>query len=165
MTQYGLKAAAVLIGAACIFAPLRAEPPGQAPTATAANSVPPAAPPAAACPATGDQASADCNGIFAVMMEYQKTMNKEAREDRRLGRDSKAAAIEAQTGKIKADNKAIDQGMAESRERAELATAPQAPAPAGGIAAAKPPAASGTIRQLCQAGAVDCPPPCEGPCK
>jgi hypothetical protein len=164
MTWQGLRAV-VLIGAACSFGRASAEPVGQAQTATTSTSVPAAAQPAPSCAVAADQASADCNGVFGVMMEYQKTVNKEAREDRRVARDSKAAATKAQASKIKVDNKAIDQGMTESRERADLATASQTPAPTGGVVGVKPASATGTISQVCQARAAECPPPCEGPCK
>ena len=59
--------------------------------------------------------------LFAVMMEYQRMMNKEAREDRRLQRQDQRMELAAKEEKLKTDNKSIDQGMKEAKEKADNA--------------------------------------------
>ena len=106
---------------------IAAGPAAAAPAETQVAGPKPPAVPAAALP-TAEQCQAPtavnadaCNSLFATMLEYQKMMNKEAREDRRLQRQERASALDAKAGKISLDNKAIDQGMQESRDKADTA--------------------------------------------
>jgi hypothetical protein len=59
--------------------------------------------------------------IFACMMAYQKMMNKEAREDRRMQSHMKRLMLASKEEKLKMDNERIDAGMKEAREKADAA--------------------------------------------
>ena len=56
-------------------------------------------------------------GLWAVMLAYQKIMNKEAREDRKISRTSKELEVKNKEAKVASDNKAIDQQKRESNEK------------------------------------------------
>jgi hypothetical protein len=47
--------------------------------------------------------SSDSGSIFAVMMEYEKTVQKDAREDKKIARDSKMTELAANQSKLLAD--------------------------------------------------------------
>jgi len=49
--------------------------------------------------------------LFTVMMAYQKMASKDAREDKKLQRDSAAMERVSAESKLQKDNEAIDQGM------------------------------------------------------
>jgi hypothetical protein len=51
--------------------------------------------------------SSDTSSIFAFIMEYQKMMNKEAREDNKLARDSKMNELNAKQSHLITDDKEI----------------------------------------------------------
>src|SRR6185503_4884781 len=51
-----------------------------------------------------------CGELFVVMMAYQKMMNKEAREDKKLQRQDKQLELAAKSEKLKKDNATIDKG-------------------------------------------------------
>ncbi len=78
-------------------------------------------------PAVQKQISAYMSGqdssgnLFAMMMEYQKIMNKEAREDRTSARQSAGSALASKSSQLGQQNKAIDQGMKEAGEKANVA--------------------------------------------
>ncbi len=59
--------------------------------------------------------------LFAVMIAYQKMMNKEARDDRKLARDDKALELQMKAGKLEMESKKIDQMKVEAGERFEHA--------------------------------------------
>ena len=59
--------------------------------------------------------------MMATMMAYQKEMNKEAQQNRKLESSSKDAELISLQSKIAKDNQAIDQGMKEAREKADIA--------------------------------------------
>jgi hypothetical protein len=65
--------------------------------------------------------NAKADGILAVMLEYQRLVAKEARENRTIAQKTREIALRAKTAKIKTDNGAIDKGMEEARERADAA--------------------------------------------
>lgn len=60
-----------------------------------------------------------CGGIFAVMMAYQKMMNKEAREDKKISRMERDVELSAKSEKIKMENQKIDQMKQEAQEKAD----------------------------------------------
>ena len=59
--------------------------------------------------------------LFIVMMAYQKMLNKEAREDKRIASMSKEIALTANEEKLKTDNVKIDQQKKEADEKADNA--------------------------------------------
>lgn len=56
--------------------------------------------------------------IFLVLLEYQKLLNKEAREDKKQARESKQLSMQAKAGKLALDNKSIDANMREAEQKA-----------------------------------------------
>jgi hypothetical protein len=72
--------------------------------------------------------------IFALMIAYQKLMNKEVREDRRLSRDDKKLELQLKEAKLEKDNKAIDAGMSEAKEKADIAMTAATTSQAIGVA-------------------------------
>jgi hypothetical protein len=101
------------------------------------------------------------------MMEYQKTLNKERREDKKIGREDEQRALGAKAAKLKTDNQSIDLQMKESRERAETVqqdgqTRVAIP-PVAGVVRAKPPAATETTAEACRLPEAICPEPCKLP--
>jgi hypothetical protein len=58
--------------------------------------------------------------LFTVMLDYLKMAQKDAREDKKIARASKEISMQGFQAKIELDNKAIDKGMAEAHEKAEL---------------------------------------------
>ncbi len=56
-------------------------------------------------------------GLWAVMIAYQKMLNKEARAERKTSRSDAAVEEKLKESKIAHDNKAVDQQMQESREK------------------------------------------------
>lgn len=81
--------------------------------------------PATSAPAAAPQAGPpDGNSsAFATMLEYQKMMSKEAREDRAIAKTDKSAALAAKDGKLKLDTRQIDAQHQEAREKADAAMA------------------------------------------
>ena len=71
-------------------------------------------------PAVQKQISAYMSGqdnsgnLFPMMMDYQRMMGKEAREDRQLSQTAKQSELASQSAKLVQDNEAIDQGMNEA---------------------------------------------------
>lgn len=59
--------------------------------------------------------------LLMVMMAYQKMLAKEARDDRKMQTDLRRLMLAGKTEKIKLDNQAIDRGMQEAKEKAEIA--------------------------------------------
>ena len=72
--------------------------------------------------------------LFAVMMAYQKMMNKEAREDARLSREHKNIELKNKEVRLEKDNKAIDAGMNEAKEKANTAMTAATTSQAIGVA-------------------------------
>ena len=66
----------------------------------------------------GDGVSPD---LSAAMIEYQKQINKEAREDRKLRRELKQLRLEAKREKLKRDNESIRAGRDEASKKADNA--------------------------------------------
>lgn len=60
-----------------------------------------------------------CASLFMVMMEYQRMLNKEAREDRNISAADKRQRLAEKEEKLKTDNKKIDQQMEEARQKAD----------------------------------------------
>jgi len=56
--------------------------------------------------------------IFAVLMEYQKMMGKEAREDRKLAQAAKETSKIEKAAKLENDARQIDKLMSEANEKA-----------------------------------------------
>ena len=59
--------------------------------------------------------------LFMVMMAYQKMLNKEAREDRKIATGSKQLDLASKKNKLKLDNAKIDQQKKEANEKANNA--------------------------------------------
>lgn len=160
MTKQGLRTASIIIGCVFILGRAAAEPTstGQ-PASEAAMRVPVETQDNAECTtATGDVA-AGCGSLFGTMMEYQRAVGKERREDRQVRASDRQRETAAKAAKIKADNAAIDTGMQESREKAEALEQPGGQGtvvvqPPPGVLGAKPPAGTGTTIELCKT------PPC-----
>jgi hypothetical protein len=55
------------------------------------------------------------------MLEYQKMVSKESREDRPIAKTDKSAALAAKDGKLKLDTRQIDAQQQEAREKADAA--------------------------------------------
>lgn len=66
----------------------------------------------------GPSAEGVSPGVSAAMIEYQKQVNKEAREDRKLSKESKQLSLDTKREKLKLDNESIRNGMDESKEKA-----------------------------------------------
>ena len=163
MAMHGLKLAAVLVVASSQSQPLNAELAASRPVATTAESVPAVPPTAEQCIAapTADNAAA-CDSLFSTMIEYQKMMNKEQREDRRLQRDDVRHTLDAKAATIKADNKAIEKGMTESREKADALQQGAGTVAVQGVTGAistKPPASA----DACRLAGSQCAEPCQQP--
>ena len=60
-------------------------------------------------------------GVMGVMMEYQKQMNREAREDRKLSSDAKKAEIRAKKEKLRLEQEKIGAMKKEADERSDYA--------------------------------------------
>mgnify|MGYP003580931071 FL=1 len=58
-------------------------------------------------------------GLFAMMMEYQKQLHKEAREDGKAARRAKGLAMQAKAAKNALEIAKIEQMMAEAKEMAD----------------------------------------------
>lgn len=67
----------------------------------------------------GVQNLASCASLFMVMMEYQRMMNKEARESRNISTADRRQQLTNKEEKLKADNKKIDQQMEEASQKAD----------------------------------------------
>jgi len=158
MMKQTFRSAAILIGGFCILGRAGAEPAqtGQ-PSGPAATNVPIATQQQQdKCTASTGEAVEGCDSMLGTMMEYQKAVTKEAREDRRMQAGVKRRALETEAAKITLDNKAIDAGMQESREKALVAqqgTGVVQPVP--GLLEVKPPSSPETTVELCKV------PPCE----
>jgi hypothetical protein len=61
------------------------------------------------------------SGLLAAIIEYQKVVAKEAREDRELSRTVAELNNALKAAALKQDNKSIDKGMEEAREKADVA--------------------------------------------
>jgi hypothetical protein len=168
MMEHSLRSAAVLIGACCLIARANAEPAAQTQRApsTAATNVPLAGQQGAQCAASTEAAADACGSLFGTMMEYQKALNKEQREDRKLQREDARRALEAKATKLKVSNQSIDQQMKESRERADTleqqgGEATVAARPVQGVVQTRPPGGVGTTARLCRLPETSCPEPCK----
>jgi hypothetical protein len=65
----------------------------------------------------------DTGGLWAVMIEYQKTMNKEAREDRKVARADAQTELTGKAANIAPDISNADQMKEEASERFNHPTA------------------------------------------
>jgi hypothetical protein len=65
--------------------------------------------------------SNDIDGIFAVLLEYQKDVAKEAREDARAARAERRTELEAKAVKLELEAQKIDQMRTEAKERFDAA--------------------------------------------
>lgn len=63
-------------------------------------------------------AAPDTGSLFLAMLEYQRLVSKDAATDAKFAADAKALAVMAKMAKLNLDNKAIDAGMSEAREKA-----------------------------------------------
>lgn len=164
MVRQSLRSA-MLIAACCAFTGAGAEPTPQVEGSQggAATSVSRAVRPATECAAPAGQADPACGNMIQVIMEYQKRVAKEQREDRSLQREESARTLESKAAKVSLDNKAIDQGMQEAREKADAAQQSAVTETVIGVAGAKPAAAAGTAAQFCRPPEVKCPDPCKLP--
>jgi len=66
-------------------------------------------------------AATTAGSIFALLLEYMKTVAAEQHEAAKLARAALALAIETKAAELRRDNAAIDKGMEEAREKADLA--------------------------------------------
>lgn len=57
--------------------------------------------------------------VFAVLMEYQRMLAKEAREDRKLAQAAKETSQSAKAAKMENDAKQIEKQMSEANEKAQ----------------------------------------------
>lgn len=64
---------------------------------------------------------ASMDELFVCMIAFQKMMNKEAREDRQVKSHMRRLMLADKAEKLKMQNEAIDQGMKEAREKADIA--------------------------------------------
>jgi hypothetical protein len=71
--------------------------------------------------AGAQDANAGLGGLFAVMIEYYRLMNKEAREDQKLQQKSKQLELAAKDRKLAEDNKKIDEQTKEANEKYDRA--------------------------------------------
>ena len=76
-----------------------------------------------------DPRSPDGN-MMGTMMEYQKDVNKEAREDRKSGRFQKETVHNAKGSKLKEQAQQIDAQKSEAKQKSDRATAAASKAPA-----------------------------------
>jgi hypothetical protein len=67
----------------------------------------------------GDQYVNKAGELMIIMMAYQRLLNKEAREDKKIAGENKRLAMIAKEEKLKADNAKIDQMKQESQEKAD----------------------------------------------
>lgn len=67
----------------------------------------------------GVQNLSSCASLFMVMMEYQRMLNKEAREDRNISTMDRRQRLSEKEVKLKTDNKKIDQQMDEASQKAD----------------------------------------------
>lgn len=67
----------------------------------------------------GAQNLTSCASLLMVMMEYQRMMNKEARDNRNISNADRRQQLTGKEEKLKADNKQIDQQMDEASQKAE----------------------------------------------
>ena len=97
----------------------------------------PALLPGSQCAAFGTLSDVDnlMGNLFAAMIAYQKMVNREAREDRKIQRMSKDVALAAKEAKINQDNKSIDQQKNEAQQKADTAMRAATLSLASGIAA------------------------------
>ena len=68
-------------------------------------------------------ALANANGVsgddlFLLMIDYQKMLNKEARDDRKMAQEDKKLASQSKAEKLAQDTRTIDENMREAEERA-----------------------------------------------
>ena len=57
--------------------------------------------------------------LFMVMIEYQRMMNKEAREDRKMANQDRQVELVSKENKLKSDNAKIDQMKQEAQQKAD----------------------------------------------
>lgn len=113
------------VAAASSARPAQVAPPEGAKLVTALSALSPekakdpAAVEAAASVALGRKATLD--SIFQVLWQYQKVVVKEARQDAKATQGTAAVSLNATATKLSQQNAAIDQGMRESAEKAEIA--------------------------------------------
>ena len=95
--------------------------------------------------------------MFGTMMEYSKgSRQRGARGIRRIQAEVRRRALDAEAAKIKLDNTAIDVGMQESREKAQVAQQGTVVVqPVTGLLEVEPPSSPETTVELCKI------PPCE----
>jgi len=111
-----------------------------------------------------DANNAVASSLFAVMMEYQKMLQKEAREDKKLVQLTKDLLARAKVAKPESDNKQLEAQMKESQEKADAAMAAAEAQLALGIVAAAlnvsvaPPPQVGAAVSLPQGGGISSPP-------
>jgi hypothetical protein len=55
--------------------------------------------------------------VFGMMMEYQKMMNKEARQDRKIARESNQHELLSKSAKLDVESKKINEAKTEAAER------------------------------------------------
>lgn len=67
----------------------------------------------------GAQNVSSCSDLFMVMLEYMRMQAKETREDRTVSRQDTRLKLAEKEGKLKTDNKQIDQQTEEARQKAE----------------------------------------------
>ena len=65
--------------------------------------------------------SSSPDALFALMIEYQKILDKEAREDRRFQTAQKKEELIRKAEKLSLEDKPIDEGMKEAKEKADIA--------------------------------------------
>jgi hypothetical protein len=84
-----------------------------------------------------DANNALSGSIFAFMIEYQKMLNKEAREDKKIARETRELADRAKLVKVDSQNVQVRAQMKESQDKADAAmTAADAQLVVGVVAAA-----------------------------
>ena len=67
----------------------------------------------------GVQNLSSCASLFMVMMEYQRMVNKEARENRNISTADRQQRLTEKEEKLKNNNKQIDQQMEEASQKAD----------------------------------------------
>ena len=72
---------------------------------------------------SGAGGSNPVDGLWAVMMAYQKILNRDAREDKKIARRDAREALKAKEAKMDATIQSIEQQQREARERFDRAMA------------------------------------------
>lgn len=98
-----------------------------------------------------NRSNGQCDSIMAVMLEYQKQMNRDAREDRQLSRKDRQSELDAKQQRLDGRQRDITVEMQEAGDRRDAAAASSS---------------KGAIASPCGSTPNPCPKPCATqPCR